>query len=63
MPQVRDRSGAMIYAILRICFTYSDAEARAALQTRLDTAGDILHPREEHLQTWKNFIENAFEDS
>ena len=58
----RDRSGAMIYAILRICFTYNDAKARATLQTRLDTAGEILHPREDLLQAWKNFIEATFED-
>ena len=58
----RDRSAAMVYAILRICFTYSDAEARAALQTRLDTAGGILHPREDLMQTWKNFIETTFQN-
>ena len=59
----RDRSAVMVYAILRICFAYNDAEARTALQTRLDTAGRILHPREELLQTWKDFIENTFQNS
>ena len=56
----RDRSAGMVYAILRICFAYEHEAARAALQTRLDTAGNILHPKEEIMQAWRDFIEGNF---
>ena len=58
----KDRSGGMVYAILRVRFHFTDAEARATLRTRLDNAGEVIRPREYNLDNWKTFIESTFED-
>ena len=53
-------SSGMIYAILRVCFGYSDADARSALGRQLITRGEVVRLRDTKLGEWKTFIDNHF---